>query len=85
MTTISLRLPDDLAERLEQEINLSQQSRSDLIRAALEYFLRERYRQRLLDAFAAEATALDREELTSLAMEFAEAEEQALQRAGQLQ
>lgn len=83
MTTISLRLPDDLAERLEQEMSLSRESRSDLIGAALEYFLHERRRQRLLETFAAEAAALDREEATSLAVEFAEAEEQALQWAEQ--
>jgi metal-responsive CopG/Arc/MetJ family transcriptional regulator len=83
MTTISLRLPDDLADRLEQELAFSQQSRSDLIRVALEHFLHERHRQRLLAAFAAEAAALDREESALLATEFADAEEQALQQAEQ--
>lgn len=67
MTTISFQLPDDLAHRLEQETALSQQSRSDLIRIALERFLNERHRRRLLSAFAAEAAALDRTEIAVLA------------------
>lgn len=85
MTTISLRLPDDLSQRLEQEMASSHQSRSELIRSALENFLRERQRQRLLAAFAAEATLLDREEITELADDFADAEDQALERAEQPQ
>ena len=85
MTTISLRLPDDLSQRLEQEMASSHQTRSELIRSALENFLRERQRQRLLAAFAAEATLLDREEIAELADDFADAEDQALERAEQPQ
>ena len=44
-----------------------------------------RRRQRLLAAFTAEATMRDRKELTTLAAELAEAEDQALKRAEQLQ
>lgn len=84
MTTISLRLSDALSQRLEQEIASSHQSRSELIRLALENFLRERQQQRLLAAFAAEAALLDREEITAVADDFADAEEQALERAEQL-
>lgn len=84
MTIISLRLPDELSQRLEQETVSSHQSRSDLIRLALENFLRERQRQRLLAAFAAEAALLDREEIAVLAEDFAEAEDQALDRAEQI-
>lgn len=39
----------------------------------------------LLDAFAAEAALLDREEIATLAADFAEAEDQALERAERLQ
>ena len=85
MTTISLRLPDDLSRRLEQEMASSHQSRSELIRLALENFLRERHRQRLLAAFAAEAALLDREEIAALAADFAEAEDQALEHAKRFQ
>ena len=81
MTTISLRLPDALSQRLEQEIASSHQSRSELIRLALENFLHERQRQRLLAAFAAEVALLDREEIAAVAEDFADAEEQALARA----
>jgi len=84
MTTISLRLPDALSQRLEQEMASSHQSRSELIRLALENFLHERQQQRLLAAFAAEAALLDREEITAVADDFADAEEQALERAEQL-
>ncbi|MBS1225835.1 MAG: Ribbon-helix-helix protein, copG family, partial [Proteobacteria bacterium] len=72
MTTISLRLPDTLSQRLEQEMVSSHQSRSELIRLALENFLHERQRQRLLSAFAAEAALLDREEIAALAADFAD-------------
>ena len=85
MTTISLRLPDDLSRRLEQEMASSHQSRSELIRLALENFLSERHRQRLLAAFAAEAALLDREEIAALAADFAEAEDQALEHAERFQ
>jgi len=85
MTTISLRLPDTLSQRLEQEMVSSHQSRSELIRLALENFLHERQRQRLLSAFAAEAALLDREEIAALAADFADAEDEALERAERLQ
>lgn len=81
MATISLRLPDDLSQHLEQEIASSRQSRSELIRLALEHFLRERQRQRLLAAFAAEAALLDWEEIATLAAAFADAEDEALAQA----
>jgi len=84
MTTISLRLPDALSQRLEQEMASSHQSRSELIRLALENFLGERQQQRLLAAFAAEAALLDQEEIAGVANEFVDAEEQALARAEQL-
>ena len=85
MTTISLRLPDDLSRRLEQEMASSHQSRSELIRLALENFLHERHRQRLLTAFAAEAALLDQEEIAALPADFAEAEDQALEQAERFQ
>ena len=84
MTTISLRLPDDLTQRLEQETHLSRQSRSELIRAALERFLYERQRQRVLAAFAVEAAQLDQDEIATVAAEFADAEDEALERAEQI-
>lgn len=84
MTTISLRLHYDLTQRLEQETRLSRQSSSELIRSALEYFLYERHRQRLLAVFAAEAAQLDQDEIAMVAAEFADAEDQALERAEQL-
>jgi metal-responsive CopG/Arc/MetJ family transcriptional regulator len=83
MTTMSLRLTDDLAQRLDEEITVSHESRSEVIRCALETFLRDRQRQRLLAAFAAEASLLDRDELTALAADFADAEAQALEKAEQ--
>jgi len=83
MTTISLRLPDALSQRLEQEMASSHQSRSELIRLALESFLRERQQQRLLAAFAVEVALLDREEIAGVADDFADAEDQALARMEQ--
>ncbi len=81
METISLRLPSTLVQRLEKELSLSQRSRSQLLREALEDYLARRERARLLEEFQAEAAALDRGELTELAADFAAAETEALERA----
>lgn len=55
-----------------------------MIRSALEHFLYERQRQRVLAAFAAEAAQLDQDEIATVAVEFADAEDEALERAEQI-
>ena len=81
METISIRLPDDLARRLRKEMQCCEQSRSELIRDALTYYLHERERQRVLAAFAREASELDLQEIETLASDFAAVEQEALDKA----
>ncbi len=81
METIYIRLPDDLARRLRTEMQCCEQSRSELIRDALTYYLQERERQRVLAAFAREASELDSKEIETLASDFAAAEQEALDKA----
>jgi predicted transcriptional regulator len=57
MAGFSLRLPDDLESRLDEEARLAGVARSEIARAAIAEFLAQRERQRYLAAFVAEARA----------------------------
>jgi metal-responsive CopG/Arc/MetJ family transcriptional regulator len=48
MSTLTLRLPDELDERLNRFAALEKISRSELARTALDSFLREQERERLM-------------------------------------
>ena len=84
MGAISLRLPHELEDKLAQEVSLSGQPRSQLIREALEVLLAQRERQRNEAALAAAAAALAcdneaRQEARVVAEEFLAVENEALQ------
>lgn len=72
MSTLSIRLSDDLDERLSEESRLVSQPKSLLARTALEQFLAGRRRGRLLArlAAAAAATEIDATELAAEALPF---------------
>ena len=72
MSTLSIRLSDDLDERLSEESRLASQPKSLLVRTALEQFLTGRRRERLLArlAAAAAATEIDAAELAAEALPF---------------
>lgn len=55
MPSLSLRLPDDLDQRLENEALRSGVPRSEVARAAISEFLARRERERLLAELVAEA------------------------------
>ena len=57
MAGFSLRLPDDLESRLDEEARREGVARSEIARAAITEFLAQRERQRYLAAFVAEARA----------------------------
>ena len=57
MAGFSLRLPDELEERLEQEARREGVARSEVARIAIAEFLFRRERERFLAAFVAEARA----------------------------
>ncbi len=57
MSTISIRLPDDLEEQLVKEAKLEQKSRSVVAREAIREFIAKRERERFLSELIAEARA----------------------------
>ena len=57
MAGFSLRLPDDLESRLDEEARLEGVARSEIARAAIAEFLAQKERRRYLATFVAEARA----------------------------
>ena len=72
MSTLSIRLSDELDERLSEESRLASQPKSLLARTALEQFLAGRRRERFLArlAAAAAATETDAAELAAESLPF---------------
>ena len=72
MSTLSIRLSDDLDERLSEESRLAGQPKSLLARTALEQFLAGRRRERFLARLASAAAAMeaDAAELAEEALPF---------------
>ena len=82
MGTLTLRLPEQLDARLSLFAKLEDSSRSELVRMALEKFLRDKERERLLAEVvqAAHFLATDpaQAESNAIAAEFAAADNEAL-------
>ncbi|MCB2262793.1 MAG: ribbon-helix-helix protein, CopG family [Candidatus Thiosymbion ectosymbiont of Robbea hypermnestra] len=57
MSSMSLRLPEELERRLTEETELARQPRSELMREALREFLQRRERERFMTTMVAEARA----------------------------
>ena len=81
MTSLSLRIPDDLVARLEQEAAREQRGRSEIVRDALDRYLAEKERQRFMADIVREAQAVygdpaARAESLELAEQFLEAEDE---------
>ncbi len=57
MGALSLRLPDDLETRLDEEARRAGVARSEVARVAITEFLHRKERERFLAAFVAEARA----------------------------
>jgi predicted transcriptional regulator len=85
MAALSIRLSDDLEQKLSREASLSGQPRSQLIREALETLLATRQRQRSEAALTAAARALAQDpaasqEALAIAADLLPAENEALAR-----
>jgi predicted transcriptional regulator len=83
MAALSIRLSDDLEQKLSREASLSGQPRSQLIREALETLLATRQRERTEAALAAAARALTQDpaasqEALAIAADFLPADNEAL-------
>lgn len=73
MPALSLRLPEDLDQRLENEARLEQQPRSEVVRIAIVDYLDRRDRERFMAELVAEArSAYADESIRREAMEMAE-------------
>ena len=73
MPALSLRLPEDLDHRLEDEARLEQLPRSEVVRIAIVDYLARRERERFMAELAAEArTAYADESIRRTALEMAE-------------
>ena len=86
MAHINLRLPDELADKLEQETRLERRGRSEIVREALDRYLSEKARERLMAEMVREARAVygdpkSVEEARRIAEEFLPAENESLERA----
>jgi predicted transcriptional regulator len=57
MAAFSLRLPEDLESRLDEEARREGVARSEIARTAISEFLAQKERQRTIAAFVAEARA----------------------------
>ena len=83
MGTLTLRLPEQLDARLTMFAKLDDSSRSELVRTALERFLRERERDKLMAGMVESAKFLAsnpdaRTESMTISAEFAIADSEAL-------
>ncbi len=86
MSVVSLRLPDEVDERLAREAKLANTARAEIARRAIVEYLDRQERERLVATLVAEARAgygdTDvRREALAAANEFALAESEALDRA----
>ncbi|MBT1070741.1 ribbon-helix-helix protein, CopG family [Pelotalea chapellei] len=73
MPALSLRLPEDLDHRLEDEARLERLPRSEVVRIAIVDYLARRERERFMAELAAEAhTAYTDDSIRSAALEMAE-------------
>lgn len=85
MANISLRLPDEMARKLEEETRLERRGRSEIVREALDRYLAEKARARFMADMVREARAVygDPESAAAaraLSEEFLAAENEALER-----
>jgi predicted transcriptional regulator len=86
MSTVSLRIPDELDERLNQEARRENRPRSELLREALIEYLERKEKERCLSDFVAEArTGYGHPEVArdarTIAEDFLELENEALNNA----
>lgn len=84
MKTLSIRVPDELEERLDEEARLAGKRKSELARVALDRFLEESRRERLLARMRAAARFLRTDpgaatEIREISDEFSDADAESLE------
>jgi metal-responsive CopG/Arc/MetJ family transcriptional regulator len=82
MGSVTIRLDEKLEKLLEQELQLEKKSRSDLVRDALQEYLKRHKRERLIQTMVREMKSLSpeaRQEGLDIAEEFLPAENEALE------
>ena len=78
MTTLNMRLDDELDQRLSREARLENQTRSELARAAIADYLAQRERRRFQDELLRAARARGDREALATAAEALDTDNQAL-------
>ncbi|OGA06263.1 MAG: hypothetical protein A3D95_01110 [Betaproteobacteria bacterium RIFCSPHIGHO2_12_FULL_69_13] len=78
MATLNMRLDDELDRRLSREADRTEQTRSELARAAIAAFLEQQERQRFLDQIARAARERGGEDPIAVAEEALAAGNEAL-------
>ena len=78
MSTLSIRLSEELDSRLSEESLIARESKSLLARLALEEFLKRRRQERFLAELARAAAAIDTESAAKLAAEALPLDNEAL-------
>jgi metal-responsive CopG/Arc/MetJ family transcriptional regulator len=82
MNSITIRLDQNLEKLLEQELQLKKISRSDLVRQVLQDYLKQRKKDRLIQAMVREMKSLSpetRQEGLAITEEFLAVENEALE------
>lgn len=79
MSTVSIRLPDDVERRLAQEVERSQRGKSELVRDAIIDYLDRQERERFLAEIARAARSRGDEEAIALAEEALPLDNEALE------
>lgn len=69
MGTVTIRLPEKLAKDLDQAVKQERSTRSSLLRAALEGYLRRRREEAELERYKEAARHINQEEARTLAEE----------------
>ena len=69
MANLSIRLPDELDQRLAEEANRESRPRSEVARDAIQWYLDEMKRRRFIGALVADARRLTERETVEIAEE----------------
>jgi predicted transcriptional regulator len=80
MSTVSIRLSDDVERRLEAEAQRTQRGKSEVARDAIVEYLQRQERERFLAAIARAARARGTDEALALAEEALPLDNEALER-----
>lgn len=78
MPNISIRIPDDLDQRLTEEAELENRARSDIARDALLWYLEAMEKQRFMQTILNDAQRLTESDTVGVSEEFLKLDNEAL-------